>query len=154
MLARGARRTSLLVAAVLIALAAPAMAQGPTFVQERSNHDFNRTVSALKRSVSRNGFMVMGHLNQARVLSMTGLHLAGAQTFLVGNPTVGKKVFAMNPAAGAVLPVRVYVWQQGDTVYVGYFKPSEELAGISGKLAMPGAMLDKKLAAISQGATQ
>lgn len=133
--------------------AAPAFASG-TFVQKTSSHGFAATVSALKRSVSASGLMVMGQVNQARVLSMTGLRLEGAHAFLVGNPTLGKKLFSMNPAVGAVVPVRVYVWASGGAVHVGYFRPSDLLTSISPKLARPGHMLDKKLAAILDGATR
>jgi len=134
--------------------AAPALAAGgATFVHQESQHSFSGTVSALKKSISGNGMMVMGHINQAKVLSMTGLHLKGGQSFLVGNPRVGKKLFKMNPAAGAVLPLRVYVWEHDGHAYVGYFQPSDLLEGIDSHLAKPGHMMDKKFKMILKGAT-
>jgi uncharacterized protein (DUF302 family) len=66
----------------------------------------------------------MGMLNQAHALSMTGLHLQGAESFFVGNPVVGKKLFAADPAVGAVVPLRIYVWEKGGETHVGYFQPS------------------------------
>lgn len=131
-----------------------ALASGATFVQKVSHQGFNATVSALKHSISANGMMVMGHINQKQVLSMTGLHLENGQSFLVGNPAVGKKLFAMDPAVGAVLPLRVYVWSQAGHTYVGYFEPAQLLGGINAKLAGPGKMMNHKFAAIVHGATQ
>ena len=134
---------------------APALAAGKAlFVEQASQQGFNGTVTALQRAISHNGMMVMGRVNQARVLSMTGLHLKGSQSFLVGNPTVGKKLFAMNPAVGAVLPLRVYVWQHAGHAYVGYFQPSALLGAVDAKLVGPGRMMDQKFAAIVQDATR
>ncbi|APZ42722.1 hypothetical protein BW247_11660 [Acidihalobacter ferrooxydans] len=131
-----------------------AFAAGTAFVSQASHQGFNATVSALKRSVASNGLMVMGKINQQRILSMTGLQLKGAESFLVGNPTVGKKLFAMDPAVGAVIPARMYVWVKGGTTYVGYFEPSHLMGSINPKLTMPGKMMDKKFAAIAHDATR
>lgn len=139
-----------------LAFAGPAFAQGAGgFVKVRSHHSFAATVGALKRAVSHNKMMVLGHLNQANVLSVTGLHLAGAQSFFVGNPEVGKQAFGMNPAAGAELPARVTVWSDHGKTYIGYFKPSTLLGDISQRFPKKMAgMLDRKLAMIAQDASK
>ena len=48
--------------------------------------------------------MVMGNVNQKAILSMAGLNLEGAESFLVGNPRVGKELFGMNPGGGGGYP--------------------------------------------------
>lgn len=146
---------SAFIAAASLAGTTAAVAQdASSFVKVSSQHNFNATVSALKQAVSGNHLMVMGHINQARVLSMTGLRLEGAQSFLVGNPQMGKKAFGMNPAAGAVLPARIYVWADHGKAYIGYFKPSAELSSISPHFAMMGGMLDKKLRMVADQAAK
>lgn len=149
------RFTSITAAVILLAAVSsvPAMAAGARFIHRESTHGFAGTVSALKKSISNNGMMVMGKINQARVLSMTGLHLKGGESFLVGNPRVGKKLFRMSFAAGAVLPLRMYVWEHGGHAYVGYFQPSDLLEGVDARLAKPGHMMDRKFKAILTGAT-
>lgn len=119
-----------------------------------SSHSFSGTVAALKHAVSHNGMMVLGTLNQAGALSTTGLHLKGAESFFVGNPVAGKKLFQMNPAVGGELPMRVFVWvnARGKTE-VGYFQPSVLMGAIDGSLAKPGLMMNQKLAMIAQQAT-
>lgn len=124
------------------------------FIQAQSSQSFDSTVSQLKHAISGNGMLVMGHIDQANVLKMTGLHLKGAESFLVGNPKVGKKLFKMSPAAGAVLPLQMYVWEQGGKSHVGYFQPSDLLTAVDSKLSQPGQMMDKKFHMILQGATQ
>ena len=127
---------------------------GNDFVHETSSRSFHGTISALKRAISENGMMIAGGMNQKRILSMTGLYLKGARSFFVGNPVFGKKLFAMNPAVGAVVPFRIYVWvnHKGNTE-VGYFKPSSHLAEISPMMKMAGSMLDRKIAMMVHAAT-
>lgn len=139
----------LLLVVTSVASTSVAFAQDSSFVKVKSDNGFNETVSALKSSVKSHQMMVMGNMNQAKVLSMTGLQLDGAQTFFVGAPAMGKKAFGMNPAAGAVLPTRIYVWAaKGGQTYIGYFKPSEQLTAISPKFEQAGMMVDKKVDAI------
>ncbi len=130
-----------------------AFAGGSNFVKIESTHSFPATISALKTSVTSNKMMVMGQINQGRVLSMTGLHLQG-ESFLVGSPVMGKKAFGMDPAAGVVLPARVYVWEQGGKTYIGYIKPSFVLNEVSPGFAMMANMLDQKLAMVAEGAAK
>lgn len=137
-----------------LTVAAPAFARDSDFVKTESQHSFSTTVKALNQAVSANQMMVMGHINQAKVLSMTGLKLEGAESVLVGNPQMGKKAFGMNPAAGAVLPTRIYVWADHGKTYVGYFTPSSQLAQISPRFSQMAGMLDQKFAMISKQATR
>lgn len=139
--------------AVVGALGAPAFAQGSGgFVSIKSAHGYAATVSALQHAVKNNGLMVMGKVNQKAILSMTGLHLQGAESFLIGNPRVGKKLFSMNPAVAAVVPSRISVWVQSGTTYIGYFQPSSQMGAISAELAKPGKMLDMKFHKIAEDA--
>lgn len=140
---------------VAAAMAAPALAQGAgaDFIAVKSTHGYSATVKALQHSVKSNGLMVMGKVNQKGILSMTGLNLAGAESFLVGNPRVGKKLFSEDPAVAAVVPARISVWVKAGTTYVGYFKPSAQLGALSSALSKPGQMLDKKFQKIVQEST-
>lgn len=138
----------------LLATAGAAYGASGLFVQMQSHRSFNDTVSALKHAVSKNGMSVMGHINQANVLSMSGLHLEGGESFLVGNPEVGKKLFRDSPAAGAVLPLRIYVWEAGGESHIGYFKPSTLLGAINPQLQKPGQTMDAKFHRIVSDATQ
>jgi uncharacterized protein (DUF302 family) len=136
-------------------IAGAAVAQGTSsFVKVASHASYSQTVGLLQKAISSNQLMVMGHINQAKVLSMTGLKLEGAETFLVGNPQMGKKALGMDPAAGAVLPARVYVWSDKGHTFIGYFKPSIQMTAISPGLSMIGNMLDKKLEMVTTQAAK
>ncbi len=130
----------------LLALPGMAKADTLTFEQVVSHHSFSRTVSAIKKAVAMNKMMIVGQINQKKVLSMNGLRLKGALTLFIGNPVMGKKLFTMNPAAGAAVPVRLYVWvDSAGKTEIGYFKPSTLLAAVDPGLGMGGKMLDGTL---------
>ncbi|MGC8492785.1 MAG: DUF302 domain-containing protein [Syntrophobacteraceae bacterium] len=152
------RSRAFLLAALLSGamVAAPAFAQsaGNGFVMVKSAHGYAATLNSLQRAIKSNGLMVMGKVNQKAILSMTGLNLEGGESFLVGNPRMGKKLFSMNPAVAAVIPSRISVWAEHGTTYVGYFNPSALLGQISPQLAKPGAMLDMKFHKIVSEATK
>ena len=150
----GTRFLGILLLGASFGLVTPAFAQGSTFIKVESHHSFGATVSALKEAVSSNKMMVMGNINQAKVLSMTGLKLEGAESLLVGNPQMGKKAFGMDPAAGVVLPARIYVWSDHGKAYIGYFKPSTQLEQVSPGFAKMGGMLDMKFNMITKAATE
>lgn len=94
--------------------------------------------------------MVLGSLDQAKVLSQTGLKLAGAEAFFVGNPVTAKKAFAMNAVVGGELPMRLSVWAGKGGTEIGYFQPSDLLAAMSPQMGkMVGPMMDKALGGIA-----
>ena len=121
------------------------------FISHVSAHKL--AVSSLKTAVSSAGMMVLGTLDQAGALSVTGLHLKGAETFFVGNPTVGKKLFAMDPAIGVEIPVGFYLWVNptGKTE-VGYFAPPSVFKAVSPKLAGQGPMFAQIASKIAHAA--
>ena len=151
----GSFRGVVLALALLAAVGTASAQGGPQFLHATSSASFDATVSSLKKAVASNGMMVLGNLNQEGVLSTTGLNLAGAESFFIGNPVVGKKLFQMDAAAGAVIPLRVYVWVDANgKTEVGYFKPSDLFVGVSPELAKAGAMMDGVFAKILSQATQ
>jgi len=142
-----ASETALLAGALLFA-GAPLAAQsgGPAIVQVQAPGSVQQVVAKLKKMVGQNGMMVMGTLDQGKVLSMTGLHVQ-TETLFVGNPQVGKKLFSADPGVGLVVPVRVNVYQnaEGRTV-VSYLPPSVLLKDYGNPaIDKVAQMLDTKL---------
>jgi uncharacterized protein (DUF302 family) len=138
---------------VAAALTVPASAETGR-VAVSSQHSFDQTVSALKSAVGQGGMMVMATVDQGNMLSMTGLRLK-ATLFLIGNPTVGKKLFEQNHAVGLYVPLRVFVYEDKDgKTYVSYDKPSELLAGLHNhEIDQTAQMLDQKLDSLVQMVT-
>lgn len=149
----------LLGAAVVVLVftaATPLFAQSNSndLVTVQSNHGYATTLSKLQHAIKNDGLMILGQVNQKSIMSMTGLNLQGAHSYLVGNPRVGKKLFSMDPAVAAVIPGRISVWVQNGTTYVGYFQPAALMGMINSSLGKPGAMLDQKFKQIVTDATK
>ncbi len=132
----------------------PAAAQTARVAIE-SHKSFDQTVSGLKSAVSQGGMMVMATVDQGNMLSMAGLRLK-ATLFLVGNPTVGKKLFEENHGVGLYVPIRVFVYEDKDgKTYVSYDRPSELLGQFNNnEIGQTAAMLDQKLQGLVQMVTQ
>ena len=125
----------------------PASAQDWSLQQIKAKGTYNETVAKVKKLVAGNGMMILGQVNQGKILSMTGLKLKAVSLF-VGNPTMGKKIFSADPGVGIVIPVRINIYKGKDgNTYVNYFKPSAQLAPFKNKaVAMAAKMLDNNLA--------
>ena len=145
---------ALTVVFAVAALAIPAAAQGAR-VSVPSQKNFDQTVSHLKSAVAQGGMMIMATVDQGNMLSMTGLKLK-ATLFLVGNPTVGKKIFEQTHAAGLYLPLRVFVYEDKDgKTYVSYDKPSVVLGQFENQeVDQTAGMLDQKLDGLAHMVTQ
>jgi uncharacterized protein (DUF302 family) len=132
-----------------------ATTEGSQPVEVVSSSTFDQTVDKVRTLVAKDGMMVMGEINQGKMLSMTGLKLNGI-TFLIGNPTVGKKVFSVEPAAGLAIPIRLYIFENRDNkVIISYYKPSDLLSHYHNpEVDMVGKMLDEKLANLTTMASK
>jgi len=119
-----------------------------------SNQPFDATIDALKQAVSSNGMMILGDLDQAGALQTTGLQLAGAHSFFVGNPAAGKMFFEKTPAIGTVIPLRMFVWADNDgTASVSYFDPKPLFEAVDPGLADGGQKMSDAAAMIAKAAT-
>jgi uncharacterized protein (DUF302 family) len=128
----------------------PVSAQA-TRVTIQSTHSYEQTVNNLKSAVGHGGMMVMAQVNQGNMLSMAGLKLK-ATLFLVGNPTVGKKLFEQNHGVGLYVPLRIFVTEDRDgKTYVSYDKPSELLSQFNNTtINHVAGMLDQKIQNLAQ----
>ncbi|HVB87715.1 MAG TPA: DUF302 domain-containing protein [Candidatus Dormibacteraeota bacterium] len=131
----------------------PASAQESRVTVE-TTHSYEQTIDKLKEAAGQDGMMVMAQVDQGHMLSMTGLSLK-ATLFLVGNPTVGKKLCDQDHGVGLYLPLRVFVYKGKDgKTYVSYDKPSSLLQQFNDKqIDMVASMLDQKIEGLAQMAT-
>jgi uncharacterized protein (DUF302 family) len=122
-------------------------------VQVTSRQSFDNTVAKLKKLISKNGMMVMGEVNQGKIMSMTGTSLKAVSLF-VGSPMVGKKLFNENVGSAVAAPFRVTVYKaKNGEIIISYYKPSHLLAAFDGeKISKIAQMLDKKLAMLTDNA--
>ena len=139
---------------VQTAFAAEVPFQGSRVTVE-SSKSFDEVKKALKSMVAKNDMMVMAEVDQGNLLSMTGYKVK-AHLFLIGNPTVGKKLFEQDHAVSLYVPLRVSVYvDANDKTIVEYDKPSALLSQFEGeKVGMVAQMLDQKIGALAKMAAQ
>ncbi len=131
-------------------VAKPGDEQSAELITVDAKGSFDDTVNAFKESVSANGMMILGDLDQAGALKTTGLNLKGAHTFFVGNPSAGKMFFEQTPAIGSVIPVRMLVWADNDgNVHVSYFDPKPMFTAVDPGLAEGGQKMSDATAMIA-----
>ncbi|NOY76670.1 MAG: DUF302 domain-containing protein [Calditrichaeota bacterium] len=141
---------ALILFAIGLVRSTPVSAQDWNLQQVKAKGTYSETVARVKKLVAGNGMMILGQVNQGKILSMTGLKLKAVSLF-VGNPTMGKKIFSADPGVGIAIPVRINIFEAKDgNTYVNYFKPSTQLAPFKNKaVAMAAKMLDNKLAKLT-----
>jgi len=115
-----------------------------------SEKSFEQVTDAVKSLVTKSGMMVLGEVDQGKILSMTGLKVK-AHLFLVGNPTIGKKLFEQVQAVGLYVPFRVFVYNDEDgKTFVSYDQPSTLLSQFDNdEVTMVGRKLDEKLSGLA-----
>ncbi len=126
---RFSRSVAILAAVVTVSAVGIGWAAGRTSpgVEVQAEGSVPQVLSKLQKMVADNGMMVMGELHQGKVLEMTGIKVQSESIF-VGSPTVGKKLFTADPAAGLVVPIRINIYQDADgRTVVSYIPPSRLL---------------------------
>jgi uncharacterized protein (DUF302 family) len=127
------------------------MESGFAPLRVQSSVSFQGTVDNLRKLVAKNGMMVMGEVNQGKIMSMAGMSMK-ATSLLIGNPMVGKRLFGNDIGAAVAAPFRVTVYEDSSgKVFIAYFKPSDLLSSFSGEqISMAASDLDKKLGMLAQ----
>lgn len=154
---------SILIVGFFIALAGLADVVRPAYagdtersIERISNLDFKTTVSRLDQAIRANHLMVVGQFNHQNMLTMMNMKIRGSQTFEVFHPQYGKILFENDPAAGIVIPFRLYAFERedGKTIIV-YYRPSAAFAPFKNrKLDDLGKTMDNLLEKIVGKATQ
>lgn len=99
------------------------------------------TVSRLIEAVERRELTVFAHIDHAEHARQADLRLASLDVVLFGNPQSGTALMVEDPRVGLDLPLRMVVWEDGESAFVGHHDP-RELAG-SYELAEHKETLDR-----------
>jgi len=121
-----------------------------------SPHSVADTVARLTAAIEGAGAKVAAVIDHATAAASADLDLAPTTVVIFGNPKLGTPLMQENRRIGMDLPLRILVWQDGDTTMVGYVEP-EVIANRYGIgddnksiLAMEGALGKLTDAAIAE----
>ena len=139
----------LLILGVALSSVDSAEAQEPgDWIVKTSPHSVPVTVERLKSAIEDAGAGVAAVVDHAAGAKRAGMELAPTTLVIFGNPKLGTPLMQENPQVGIDLPMRVLIWQDGDTTRVGYLKPdsmasSYGIAADNGSIKKMTGALDK-----------
>ncbi|QUQ65024.1 DUF302 domain-containing protein [Kutzneria sp. CA-103260] len=91
----------------------------------KSSHGQRSTVSRLIAALEHRELTVFAHIDHAEHARRADMQLTPIDVVLFGNPHAGTPLMASDPRVGLDLPLRMVVWQDGETAFVGHHDPRE-----------------------------
>lgn len=98
-------------------------AQGDALIVKTSPYSVKETMDRLQAAVTKKGAHVFARVDHGAGAKVAGLPLAPAEVLIFGNPRLGTPLMQKNARFGLDLPVRVLVYQDGDTTKIVYASP-------------------------------
>ena len=90
----------------------------------KSKHDFNTTVTNIKKQTAANKLVLLKEYNVQMMLKMVGVNAEKSMTMAIFHPRYGKVIYANDKNAMSATPLRLIVQERGGEVIVGYIRPS------------------------------
>ena len=92
-------------------------------ITKPSGNDVKTTMDRLQAAVNKAGATVFARVDHAGGAAKVDMELQPMEVLIFGNPKLGTPIIQAAPQAGLDLPIKVLVWQDGDTVTIGYLDP-------------------------------
>ena len=90
-----------------------------------SKYAYAETVTRLKETITGAGNTIFATIDQAAAASGAGLELRPTTLLVFGNPKAGTALMQSDPLIGLDLPLKLLVWDDGDTTSVAFTSPAE-----------------------------
>jgi uncharacterized protein (DUF302 family) len=90
-----------------------------------SLHSYAQTRQRLLAAISDRSLTVFAEIDHAAAARDVGLELSGEAVVVFGNPRAGTPLMQSNPRVGIDLPLRVLIWDDGESTKLGFHDPRE-----------------------------
>ena len=110
-----------------------------SFITVKSKHDFNTTVTNIKKQTAANKLVLLKEYNVQMMLKMVGVNAEKSMTMAIFHPRYGKVIYANDKNAMSATPLRLIVQERGGDVIVAYIRPSAIFANFD----LPKSMTDE-----------
>jgi uncharacterized protein (DUF302 family) len=90
-----------------------------------SSSGYAETLRRLLAAIERRGLTVFAQIDHAAAARELDMQLADEVVVIFGNPRAGTPLMQHDPRIGIELPLRMLVWELGDSAKVGYNDPVE-----------------------------
>jgi len=95
-------------------------APAPLIKTVTSPHNYSDTLSRMTSAIEKRPLNLFATIDHAAGASKAGLTLAPSTLFIFGNPKGGSPLMSRNPKIGIALPLKMHVYQEGETVFISY----------------------------------
>src|SRR4051794_33112461 len=90
-----------------------------------SSHSVDETVSKLKRTLEAKGVTLFALIDHSGEAEKIGMKLPPCKLLIFGSPKAGTPVMQAAPRAAIDLPLKILVWEDGESkVWVSYNSPA------------------------------
>ncbi|MEO0822180.1 MAG: DUF302 domain-containing protein [Pseudomonadota bacterium] len=117
-------RLSALLAAAVIAVAAPAPAEESALVRVESPHSVAVTLDRLAAAIEKAGARVFARVDHAAGAAKVDMTIPDNQVLIFGNPKLGTPVMVAGPSAGLDLPLKVVAFDEDGQTVMMYRAPT------------------------------
>lgn len=112
-----------IVAAALLAVASPALAQD--LAVRESKFSVKETADRLAAEIEKRGMKVAARVDHAVGAKAVGMDMPPAEVLMFGNPKLGTPLMLSAPAIAIELPMKMLAWQdKAGKVWIGYVPPN------------------------------
>lgn len=118
-----------------------------------STHDHATTIARAVAAIEARGLALVQRVDHAAAAQGAGLTLEPTTVLVFGNPKAGTPLMQAAPTIALDLPLRLLIWQRGDTVSVAYHAPLAVAAAHGAKDHPVATKMTEALAAIAAAAT-
>lgn len=95
------------------------------FRSQQSPHSVVKTVEMLQSSIQEKGLQIFSTINHDIQAKDAGLELRETRVIIFGNPKAGTLLMQCDPRIGAMLPLKLLIWEDKSGVtQIGYLKPA------------------------------
>jgi uncharacterized protein (DUF302 family) len=108
-------------------------------VTRTSPRSASETLARLLGLISARGLTLFAVVDHSGAARQAGLELRETKLVIFGSPTGGTPAMDASPTLALELPLKILIWQDGETVQVSYTSPAylAERYGLAAALAAP-----------------
>jgi uncharacterized protein (DUF302 family) len=90
-----------------------------------SLHSYGHTRHRLLAAIEDRSLTLFAEIDHAAAARRVGLELGDEAVVVFGNPRAGTPLMQSNPRIGIDLPLRVLIWDDGESTKLGFHDPRE-----------------------------
>ncbi|MCP1199219.1 DUF302 domain-containing protein [Notoacmeibacter sp. MSK16QG-6] len=113
-----------LAGAAALGIAGPVIAADSQMIVKEAQGSVDDVAGRLVAAAEQAGAMIVARVDHTQNAASIETEMPPTVLVIFGNPKIGTPIIQSDRRAGLDLPVRVLIWQDGETTRIGYLDPS------------------------------